>query len=135
MSIHRTLFSIPFLFCLGTLTNSYPLFCRLSSSDVQTLEARDECGKYICYSGSSDKYPDSSQWMSFDQMFDVNINNIRNGCRNLGVQSEDVSDSQISMIRNAIVDEARHSNVDSRWIMAIMMQEVCSVQFYALYSQ
>jgi hypothetical protein len=124
MSIYRTLFSIPFLLCLSSLVNSYILPHRVSRADVQILDARDSCGKYICYYGSSAGYPGSSQWMSFDQMFGVNKNNIQNSCRNLGIGSDDVTDSQINMIRKAILDEASYSHVDSRWILAIIMQEV-----------
>lgn len=131
MFIKHSLLSLPIIISLGSVTESRVTGERTpyTTANNHVLEGRDSCGKYICYSGSSDKYPSISQWLTFTQLFNVNQNHIRTSCRNLGMGWSEVSDSQIEMIQQAIMDEAYHSSIDARWILAIMKQEVRSISF------
>jgi len=49
---------------------------------------------------------------------------MRSSCPNLGYGAP-VTDQQIEMIRRAVVGESAAAGMDPRWIMAVMMQEVC----------
>jgi len=80
---------------------------------------------YNCYYGSYTGFPDKSQWVEFDAMFNFAKDAMTNSCANLGASAfgPGDSDEQIGEIYNAIQQVAESSLVDHRFILAVIMQE------------
>lgn len=71
---------------------------------------------YQCYNGDIEKYPGLDDWVSFDEMWKINAPTI---------SSVNGGDAAIEgYIKDAITTVARESNVNSRLILAAIMQEV-----------
>lgn len=66
-------------------------------------------------------------------MWNNNAPFILTGCTNLGV-SPDTTEQQLGFIYEAIQSVAQASLVDHRFILATIMQEVCSTFFLFTYS-
>lgn len=76
------------------------------------------------YSGSgapSAGWPSEDQWASFDDAWTANEPTIKISCSQFGQQ--DPSDQEVADTKSAIESVAAESGVDSRFILAIMMQE------------
>ena len=78
---------------------------------------------YTCYSGGWQNFPDQSKWLSFTDMFNNNKPLMKSGCSGLGVQAD--TDDQVGYVYNAIMEVSKASLVEPRFILAIIMQEVC----------
>jgi hypothetical protein len=75
-----------------------------------------DSGYYYCFGGSAADFPPFENWMNFYDMFDLNQN----------VQMAPVESGPIQgAIWNAIVSVSESALVDARFILAIIMQEVC----------
>ena len=79
--------------------------------------------EYKCYSGDWQEYPDKSKWVSFTKMFKDNRAMMNSGCADLKLEGD--SNDQIDYVHNAIIEVSKASLVDPRFILAIIMQEVC----------
>lgn len=99
----------------GAATNSTNLNDGGSGSDT-----------YTCYSGGRQSYPDHSKWASFSSMWNANKQAMASGCSSLGVSPENTAE-QVGEIYNAILQVTATSFVDPRFILAIIMQEVCHI--------
>jgi len=77
---------------------------------------------YTYYSGTSASFPDSSQWVSFDAMFEANRPLMKQSCgwNNWG---PDNTDHLINYMKKYIQAVARETLVDHRAILAVIMQE------------
>jgi len=77
---------------------------------------------YTYYSGPASNFPDPSEWVSFDAMFEANRPIMSQSCgwNNWG---PDNSNHLNNYIKTYIQDVARDSLVDHRIILAIIMQE------------
>lgn len=95
-------------------------------ADVQSLQIRSETAYTTLFGGdgsTSDGWPSMDSWVSsFDEMFDSNKPLMASGCSNLGDGAND-SDDEINDLYNAIKSVSASSNVDARFILAIVMQE------------
>lgn len=80
-----------------------------------------DTGEYKCFGPTMDKFPQSSQWLSYEQLWQVNEPDITT--KNGGTQYN-------QFIKNAIDKVSKESSVDKRIILALIMQEVCSSAFY-----
>ncbi|OAQ95826.1 hypothetical protein LLEC1_01369 [Akanthomyces lecanii] len=94
------------------------------SAAPSTLVARYG-DSYTFYQGdgsSASSWPAQSAWGSFDQLWASNVPLMQKSCgwNGWGV---DNSDDEISAIKSAITQVAGESGVDSRFILAVMMQE------------
>lgn len=79
---------------------------------------------YTMYSGdgsTSSGWPSEDKWASFDDSWAANVDTIKISCSQFG--QEDPSDQEIADTKSAIVSVAGETGVDSRFILAIMMQE------------
>lgn len=83
---------------------------------------------YKCYYGGWQNFPAKSEWVSFDKMFEKSKGYaMRHSCSNIGGSGPDNNDEQIEMVRRAILKVAEDSMVDPRFIFAVVMQEVSSL--------
>ncbi|TGO33332.1 hypothetical protein BHYA_0252g00130 [Botrytis hyacinthi] len=80
---------------------------------------------YTVYSGdgaTSVGWPTESDWISsFDTMFDNQNSVLKASCTQFGVENN--SDDEISDLKSAISEVAETTGIDSRFILAIVMQE------------
>ncbi|TEY40352.1 hypothetical protein BOTCAL_0436g00020 [Botryotinia calthae] len=80
---------------------------------------------YTVYSGDGDitvGWPTQSDWIaSFDTMFDNQNSVLKASCTQFGVDNN--SDDEISDLKSAISEVAETTGIDSRFILAIVMQE------------
>ncbi|KAF7888981.1 hypothetical protein EAF00_009281 [Botryotinia globosa] len=80
---------------------------------------------YTVYSGDgaiSIGWPTESDWISsFDTMFDNQNSVLKASCTQFGVENN--SDDEISDLKSAISEVAETTGIDSRFILAIVMQE------------
>lgn len=70
---------------------------------------------YRCYGGQVGRLPAISEWLSFEQLWTINIPVMRRSGN---------SDSRIGVMRQAVIDLSTQSRVDARLILVTMMQEV-----------
>ncbi|GAM88729.1 hypothetical protein ANO11243_067630 [Dothideomycetidae sp. 11243] len=80
--------------------------------------------KYVQYSGDGTiaaRWPDESEWVEFDDMWDLNTPLIAESCQQWDVY--DNSDDETAWLKEAISQIAEDANVDPRFILAIVMQE------------
>lgn len=71
---------------------------------------------YQCFNGDISKYPALDDWLSFEEMWNVNAPTI---------SATNGGDADIEgYIKDAITAVAKESNVNSRLILAAIMQEV-----------
>lgn len=77
---------------------------------------------YTYYQGNFTHFPESSKWVSFEDMWNNNVNSISQACGWLNY-GEDDSAEEIQDIYNAIQDRANASLVDHRLILAFILQE------------
>jgi hypothetical protein len=77
---------------------------------------------YTYYTGGPARFPDASQWVSFQDMWNANLPNIQKSCGWLGYPPDN-SDTDDAYLFNAIQDRANASLVDHRYILAIVLQE------------
>ena len=87
---------------------------------------------YNCYYGSYTGFPDKSKWIQFDAMFNNAKSAMKSSCANLGSSAfgPGDSDQQIGLLWNSIQQVAEASLVDHRFILAVIMQEVCHPPFF-----
>ncbi|KOS17712.1 hypothetical protein ESCO_003341 [Escovopsis weberi] len=81
--------------------------------------------RYINYRGDGSTgagWPSIDQWGSFDQLWAANVPLMQKSCGWNGWGADD-SDAEISSINTAIQQVAGETGVDSRFILAVMMQE------------
>ncbi|OAG41048.1 hypothetical protein AYO21_04661 [Fonsecaea monophora] len=82
---------------------------------------------YRTYSGdgsTSSGWPEMAQWVSFEDMVVANENIMRVSFVNLGPDNgPDNSNEEISQIWNAVQSVLSQTNVDHRFILAILLQE------------
>lgn len=81
---------------------------------------------YITYSGDgslAQGWPSISQWASFDYLWSANQALIANSCANIGAVGANNSPSETATVGEMIQVVANDTNVDSRFILAVMMQE------------
>ncbi|KAF5871350.1 putative exo-beta glucanase protein [Botrytis fragariae] len=109
------MFTLPLFLVAGglfTLSMGAPIEQRTTSS-------------YTVYSGDGDTsvgWPTESDWISsFDTMFDNQNSVLKASCTQFGVDNN--SDDEISDLKSAISEVAETTGIDSRFILAIVMQE------------
>jgi hypothetical protein len=76
------------------------------------------------YSGDgevSSGWPSQSDWMDFDSMWSANVDTIGISCTQFGQANN--SPSETDDVKSAILSVASSTGIDSRFILAIMMQE------------
>jgi hypothetical protein len=111
----------------ASLTSISTSFTPLPSSTVSApapslTQGPNDVYHAYCGNGSvAEGWPSEDQWLEFDDMFDLNKNNMKVSCGQWSVP--DNSDQEIADIKNSIVQVAGVSGVDSRFILAIIMQE------------
>ena len=95
---------------------------------VTTINDNDGKGSgndaYKMYSGDGSTgagWPVQSDWVSFDNMFTANQALMKTSCSQFSVPND--SDEEISNIRSAIESVALATQVDHRFVLAIIMQE------------
>ncbi|KAF1832666.1 hypothetical protein BDW02DRAFT_485658, partial [Decorospora gaudefroyi] len=80
---------------------------------------------YITFGGDGSMdagWPKQSEWMSFKDAWNANLNMIQNACKN-NKYGDNNSDAETQAIRSSIVSEALESKIPEAFILAIMMQE------------
>ncbi|KAK5108515.1 hypothetical protein LTR62_008255 [Meristemomyces frigidus] len=78
-------------------------------------------GTGISYTGDGSNWPGMNSWLSFDQMWGKNVPAMKISCSQFDESNN--SDDEISSIKSAIQSVAQSSNIDPRFVLAIMMQE------------
>lgn len=78
--------------------------------------------EYTYYSGPSYNFPNSTSWVSFEDMWSANLPTLQTSCKNLGYKTNN-NDQQIQQIYDAIQNRSAVSLVDHRFIFAIILQE------------
>ena len=78
--------------------------------------------KYTYYSGEADLFPPHNEWVSFEDMWQANLETLQSSCGWLDV-GPDNTDSMIASIHTHIQSRAAASLVDHRLILAIILQE------------
>ncbi|EME78327.1 uncharacterized protein MYCFIDRAFT_167723 [Pseudocercospora fijiensis CIRAD86] len=66
-------------------------------------------------------WPSESSWMSFDEAWTSNLPTIKSSCTQF--HTENNSDEETSNLKSSILSVASSTNIDSRFILAILMQE------------
>jgi len=87
--------------------------------------AADLDGSYHCYSGDgspSAGWPSDSSWGSFDDLWSAQLNVLQNACGWNGWGADNSAD-EINDIKSSIQSVASSTGVDSRFILATVMQE------------
>lgn len=94
-------------------------------TSIHSLNARSSNLYSTVFGGDglvSDGWPSLEDWISsFDDMFESNRATIKDSCSQFDVENN--SDDEIDDIKSAITSVAESSGVDSRFILAIVMQE------------
>ncbi|KAM3073688.1 hypothetical protein ACMFMG_004428 [Clarireedia jacksonii] len=108
---------------LSTLTLAAPY---TSSLDKYAYYLKRTTGStYTVYGGNGETsagWPDQSAWMSsFDTMFEDNHAVLSASCTQFGVENN--SEDEIKDLKESIQEVSQSTGIDSRFIMAIMMQE------------
>jgi hypothetical protein len=70
---------------------------------------------YYCFNGPASNFPSFGNWMNFNDMFDLNQQDSLNSEESGAIQGD---------LYNAIVQVSENAQVDARFILAIIMQEV-----------
>ncbi|TGO14345.1 hypothetical protein BTUL_0054g00130 [Botrytis tulipae] len=78
---------------------------------------------YKCYSGGWQSFPSSSEWVSFDAMWNSSTTYLKESCANTGAFGSGDSPAQIDDMYNSILSVASASFVDPRFIYATILQE------------
>lgn len=79
---------------------------------------------YTLYTGDGSTWPSINSWVSFDDMFNANKALIRQSCANIGNgNGQGVTEAEIGQLWNAIQSASYRSQVDHRFILAIILQE------------
>lgn len=78
---------------------------------------------YKCYSGGWQSFPSSSEWVSFDAMWNSSTTYLKESCANTGAFGSGDSPTQIDDMYNSILSVASASFVDPRFIYATILQE------------
>ncbi|EME81440.1 uncharacterized protein MYCFIDRAFT_198164 [Pseudocercospora fijiensis CIRAD86] len=91
-----------------------------SAKDNGVGAGKDE---YTLYAGEWDTFPKKEDWVSFDDMWNINKNKtIKTACEDHG-WGENNADDETQDIYDAIQSLAKNSSVDNRFILAIVLQE------------
>lgn len=69
----------------------------------------------------SSGWPSQSDWLSFDDLFEINKPIMKESCANFG--QADNSDEEIDNIKSSIEDVSSETGVDKAFVLAMMMQE------------
>ncbi|KAG6003536.1 hypothetical protein E4U43_000902 [Claviceps pusilla] len=88
--------------------------------------AGDGVDKYTMYWGTgttSEGWPDKSAWVSFENMFENNREQMYKSCREEHPPQRDNTESELMAVYDGIQRAAMASGVDHRFILAIMMEE------------
>ncbi|KAF7195665.1 hypothetical protein HII31_02983 [Pseudocercospora fuligena] len=86
----------------------------LSSDSVQYTE-------YLGTGEPNEGWPMESSWLSLDQLFEINKNLMSTSCKQWNVA--DNSAAEIADLKTSIETVSKSSNVDARFILAIILQE------------
>jgi hypothetical protein len=77
---------------------------------------------YMMYTGNGQvSWPDQSEWIDFDYMFNQNLVIMKGSCVQWNVPNN--SDQEIEDIRNGAKKVAAETGVDQRFIFAVLLQE------------
>ncbi|CAK4031070.1 Hypothetical predicted protein [Lecanosticta acicola] len=77
---------------------------------------------YRYYQGNATNFPNQTLWVSFEDMWNANLDTIKQSCGWLKYGNDD-TDEEVQDIHDAIQDRANASLVDHRLILALVMQE------------
>ena len=66
-------------------------------------------------------WPSDDTWVSFDTLWNINLQTLTSSCTQFNAENN--SDEEIDQIKSAIENVAKSSGVDSRFILATVMQE------------
>ncbi|KAK4495003.1 hypothetical protein PRZ48_013330 [Zasmidium cellare] len=106
--------------------NNTAAFTAGGATQSSVNDTRDGIGAgtdaYKYYQGDASKFPNNTLWISFEDMWNNNVNNIQQSCGWLKYGTDD-SDQEIQNIYNGIQDRANASLVDHRLILALVLQE------------
>ena len=93
-----------------------------SSSSGGDASVKD--GNYQCFgaSGTKDTFPKQDKWGTFEALWTNNVALIKTSCTNLQ-SGADPTQEQIGYMHDGILQVAKESGVDERFILAIIMQE------------
>ncbi|CAD6445116.1 0517b6fe-5561-4156-8e87-25458961090c [Sclerotinia trifoliorum] len=122
------MFTLPLIIVAGglfTLSFGAPLPGNTErDSFVHSIQER-AANSYTVYSGNGDAnvgWPTQSEWISsYDDMFDMQNSVLKASCTQFGEANN--SDDEISDLKSAISEVASTTGIDSRFILAIVMQE------------
>lgn len=108
----------------ATVTNQQAFQNGAATKSVNTAQGSSNVqdGQYKCYSGGPSGYPSSDKWGSFDALWKINQKLLSEACTNLGDGADDTQ-QQIGYIHDGILEVAKDSFVDPRFILAVIMQE------------
>ncbi|PNP51908.1 hypothetical protein THARTR1_07499 [Trichoderma harzianum] len=84
------------------------------------------CTSRVSYRGDGSTgagWPAQSAWASFDNLWNANVNAINGACQNNGWGVANNSPTETSQIQAAILSISASSGVDSRYVLATIMQE------------
>ncbi|KAL9620369.1 MAG: hypothetical protein Q9160_005069 [Pyrenula sp. 1 TL-2023] len=90
------------------------------------VSSATESSQYTVYAGSGsaqDGWPTASQWTSFDAMWSSALNTLKTSCANADPPQPNNSQEEIQDLKDAINSQASATKVDSRFILATVMQE------------
>ncbi|KAH9845760.1 Lysozyme-like domain superfamily [Teratosphaeria destructans] len=95
-----------------------------SRKDVWKVDDGAGSGKdtYKYYSGTWEQFPNATDWISFQNLWEGNLHTIKTSCQT-NFKLKNNSPSDIDDIYNAIQNRANASLVDHRFILAIILQE------------
>ncbi|KAK4508541.1 hypothetical protein PRZ48_002280 [Zasmidium cellare] len=79
------------------------------------------CKAYYGDGSSNDGWPNMSQWVSFNYIWQANYNNIQGSCSQYGVPNN--SDDEMNDLYAAINNVADQYNIDHRYILAEILTE------------
>ncbi|KAG9245463.1 hypothetical protein BJ878DRAFT_419148 [Calycina marina] len=114
--------SIRSILAAGCLVNIVAYAAPVPSS-VEQIFPRTS---YVTYGGDGDTdegWPAQSTWVDFDTMWTVNQPTLTSGCGWRADQLPENSPTELSDLKSAITTVAASSGVDSRFILAIVLQE------------
>ena len=124
---------LPFIIAAGSLPliSGAPVASNLYSVSADAESTHSLSGRRTnLYAGIfggdgllSQGWPSIENWIAdFDDMWDSNLDVLRSSCKSQG-WGQDNTEEEIGHIRKAIKQISSDSKVDSRFIMAVMMQE------------
>lgn len=92
-----------------------------SSANPSSIPASSSYTQFVGTGSEADAWPSQSSWKDFDTLFGMNTQIMLDSCAQWNIPNDTLA--EIASIKSAISSVSQSSDVDARFILAIMLQE------------